>query len=488
MGRKLGEGFQFFITMIGGFAYGFYSSWKVSLVILATVPFMSISAIFLTRMITTQSSAAKEGYEKAGEIAYAAVAGIRTILSLNAVPQTIDKYKVETKAARDKATSREWALGLANGLVMGSMLLGYIAITLFGMWLLYDAVSKTGCDPSNAVPTNEACSITGMEVFGALMGISFAAMGVPQISGALEKLTAARQAAHPVFVLKRRCNGDYNDDFDMSLLLDDGTVAATTVGAESSGDSDKGDMDMMETTHHKKRIHASKMPPYRIDCSSDAGLKPKTCEGMIDFDNITFSYPSRPQVKVLNGLSLHVESGKTVALVGKSGCGKSSIMGLMERFYDVDSDDDADGGDVEQGKHSSGIKLDGVDLRDLNVKWLRSQIGLVSQEPKLFARSIRDNISFGAATSDEAPTQEEIEEAARMANAHDFITSFPDGYDTMVGDLGSQLSGGQKQRIAIARCLLRRPKILLLDGESLSPLLPCLDIVYHFVLIHTKLS
>ncbi|KAL7523646.1 hypothetical protein ACHAXR_000270, partial [Thalassiosira sp. AJA248-18] len=130
----------------------------------------------------------------------------------------------------------------------------------------------------------------------------------------------------------------------------------------------------------------------------------------------------------------------TVALVGKSGCGKSSIMSLVERFYDVDSDG-AKCGDEEQGTYTSGIKLDGVDLRDLNVKWLRSQIGLVSQEPKLFARSIRDNIAFGVALSSKEPSQEEIEKAAKMANAHNFIMEFPDGYDTLVGNLGSQLSG-----------------------------------------------
>ena len=181
MGRKMGEGFQFFITMIGGLAYGFYASWKVSLVILTTIPFMTISSIFLMRMITSQSAAAKQGYLRAGEIAYSAVSGIRTILSLNAVPVTIDKYKGATKDACDTATKREWALGFANGAMMGSMLLGYIAITLFGLWILYDAVSKTGCDPSNAVPFNEPCPTTGMDVFGSLLGISFAAMGLPQI-------------------------------------------------------------------------------------------------------------------------------------------------------------------------------------------------------------------------------------------------------------------------------------------------------------------
>lgn len=116
-----------------------------------------------------------------------------------------------------------------------------------------------------------------------------------------------------------------------------------------------------------------------------------------------------------------------MALVGSSGCGKSSAIQLVERFYDVDS---------------GSITLDGEDLRDLNIKWLRQQIGLVSQEPKLFAMSIRDNIAAGTPDASE----EEVIEAAKMANAHDFICTFPNGYDTQVGDLGGQLSGGQKQR------------------------------------------
>jgi len=116
-----------------------------------------------------------------------------------------------------------------------------------------------------------------------------------------------------------------------------------------------------------------------------------------------------------------------VALVGPSGCGKSSAVQLLERFYDIDS---------------GSITLDGNDLWDLNIGWLRRQIGLVSQEPKLFAMSVRENIAAGAPDA----TEEQIIEAAKMANAHDFITSFPQGYDTQVGDLGGQLSGGQKQR------------------------------------------
>jgi ATP-binding cassette subfamily B (MDR/TAP) protein 1 len=166
-------------------------------------------------------------------------------------------------------------------------------------------------------------------------------------------------------------------------------------------------------------------PRYIIDSSSDRGKRPISVAGDIVFRNIRFAYPARPEVDVFKNFSLSIEAGKTIALVGASGEGKSTTVGLMERFYDPDF---------------GSVSLDGIDLRDLNVKWLRQQIGLVSQEPKLFAASIRENIASGAPPG---ATDEQIEEAARMANAHDFIVSFPDGYNTQAGDMGTQLSGGK---------------------------------------------
>jgi ATP-binding cassette subfamily B (MDR/TAP) protein 1 len=171
--------------------------------------------------------------------------------------------------------------------------------------------------------------------------------------------------------------------------------------------------------------HSSKSgPKYIIDSSSDKGKIPSSVTGDIVFRNIRFAYPARPEVDVFKDFSLKIEAGKTIALVGASGEGKSTTVGLLERFYDPDF---------------GSVSLDGIDLKDLNVKWLRQQIGLVSQEPKLFAASIRDNIASGAPGA----TDEQIEQAARMANAHDFIVSFPDGYNTQAGDMGTQLSGGK---------------------------------------------
>ena len=198
-----------------------------------------------------------------------------------------------------------------------------------------------------------------------------------------------------------------------------------------------------------------------IDPLSDEGLKPEPGPGSLQLRDLSFTYPARPTVKVLQGLSMDFEAGKTTAIVGPSGSGKSTIVGLIERWYDTES---------------GSIAIDGINIKELNVTWLRHQIGYVQQEPLLFNTTVYENVVNGLYGTEmdglpEDKKRELVRSACIEANADTFIQGLPQGYDTNVGERGALVSGGQKQRIAIARSIISNPRVLLLD-EATSALDP----------------
>ncbi|OZJ02155.1 hypothetical protein BZG36_04638 [Bifiguratus adelaidae] len=182
----------------------------------------------------------------------------------------------------------------------------------------------------------------------------------------------------------------------------------------------------------------------------DSGEILKDARGRIQFHNVDFAYPTRPKTAIFKDMNLIIDPGTVVAVVGQSGSGKSTVGSLLLRFYDP---------------IRGTITINDTDIKKLNLHWWRRQIGLVSQEPVLFAGTIAENIAYGA-NDDTEVSLEDVQNAARKANCENFILSFPDGYDTFVGERGISLSGGQKQRIAIARALLKDPTILILDEAT----------------------
>ena len=196
--------------------------------------------------------------------------------------------------------------------------------------------------------------------------------------------------------------------------------------------------------------HFFEIYDYKPKIISRKNYIPENIEGEIEFKNVTFAYPLKPDVNVLKNLSTKIEKGKVVAIVGHSGSGKTTISNLIQRFYDP---------------KEGSITIDGIDLRDFNLAWLRRTIGFVAQEPTLYSTTIEDNVTYGVTEY----TLEEFQKVCELSNIDKFVSDkslFPSGYKTLVGEKGARVSGGQKQRIAIARALMKNSKILVFDEAT----------------------
>ncbi|MCO5268284.1 MAG: ABC transporter ATP-binding protein/permease [Brumimicrobium sp.] len=369
----IAEFFRQVITILGSIVFIVIISWKLSLIMLATVPAMAILAVIFGRFIRKLSKKAQAISASSNTIIEEAMMGITNVKTFTNELFMSKKYKKSIDDIR--------SLNIQNGIWRG-VFISFVILFLSGaiVFIIWQGLHMTiGPDA-----TLEKRNFFSFIMFTVFLGASI---------GALPDMYATIQRA-------------------------------------------------IGSTEHLMDLIAETTEPELLNGKDEAPII-----GNVSFKQVVFSYPQRSDFTVLNNLSFSVKHGEKVAFVGPSGAGKSTIASLLLRFYPI-----------TEGTYT----IDGKDVNEISIHHLRKHIAYVPQEVILFSGTIRENIEFGK----EGSSLEEITEAARQANALDFINSFPEGFDTNVGDRGVQLSGGQKQRIAIARAILKNPIILILDEAT----------------------
>jgi len=367
------EFFRQVVMVVGGVLYLGFVSWKLALIMLATVPIIAIVAMFFGRFIKKLSREAQDQTAISNAIAEESMVGIGNIKAFTNENHLLGKYKNAIEEIR--------RLNIRSGLWRG-VFISFMVFCMFGaiVFIVWQGLLMTQ-GPNPEMAQGDLFSFLMVTL---LMAVSIGSLpdfysGIQKSVGATEKL-----------------------------------------------------MDLINETKETEIFKGHNKPAIT---------------GTIAFKNVVFHYPQRPDITVLNDISFEIGSSQTLALVGTSGGGKSTIASLVLNYYSIES---------------GNISFDGNNASEIDLKYLREHIAVVPQDVILFAGTIRENIAFGKPGSDD----EAINEAAKQANAWEFINSFPDGMETQVGDRGIQLSGGQKQRIAIARAILKNPTILILDEAT----------------------
>ena len=402
---------RFFVQAVVSLVIDLYISWRLTLIMFCVVPPLALGARAYGVLIRDLSKSYQEALARAAETAEEAFGNLRTVRAFSKENWEVRKYRRRVQRAYEFGRRKAWGYGVFIGVVG---LAAYLAIALV-LWMGGRMVirGEGGLSPADLTAfllytLNLAVSLGGLaDLFSTFMSAagasdrSFALLDtVPKIPSRKPFSLVVREGAHAGGVVT----------VSEALSSANGTEAAA----------------WLASSQHQQQQR----------------------RGEVRFEDVCFAYETRPDVQVLRGITFKCEPGTVNALVGPSGGGKTTVLSLLQRFYDPTS---------------GAIYVDGRRVSETPPYQLHARMAVVMQEPSLFASSLFDNIAYGLHVR---PTMEQVEAAARKANALDFIQTFPDGFDTRVGERGVQLSGGQKQRIAIARAILADPDVLLLDEPT----------------------